>query len=239
MAHEQALPSVAGLTPTELQAYCRQARPDNAHEQFCLELFRRAIVDKNEACWAAIYQQYHKLVYGWTIQFARHQERIGQSSIEEMVLDAFTSFWRSYTADKLANADRLASTLKYLKSCPATAVLQARRKAESAVVQTEWDEAVVDHQIMAGQAPPGPESTLLQQMQTEQLWAIVERCCADEHDRLLARLNLVANLKPRLILERHPELFSDVAEIYARIRNLKNRLERDAQMRELWGEIIV
>ncbi len=35
---------------------------------------------------------------------------------------------------------------------------------------------------------------------------------ANEKDRILVRLSLMANLKPRVILAQHPELFIDVTE---------------------------
>ncbi|MDQ3248502.1 MAG: hypothetical protein M3Q45_04765 [Chloroflexota bacterium] len=236
MAYEQTLSTLTQLTPAELQSGCAQSRPDNAHEPFCFELFRRAIFERSEVCWAAVYAQYQKLVYGWTLQFARHKDGVGNTTVEELVSDAFTAFWRAYTPVKLDQAERLNSVLSYLKSCAATAVLQARRKAEKEVQHADWDELVVDRQTAGSQTATRPEVALLQQTGADQLWTIVERCCLDEHDRLLARLNLVTNLKPRAILEQHPALFADIAEIYTRLRNLKNRLARDAQMRELWGE---
>ena len=236
MAYEQTSPMPAKFTPEQLAENCRQSRPDNSHEPFCFELFRRAIVEKSEQCWSAVYQQYKKLVYGWIIQFAKSSEQIGAISSEEMVLDAFTAFWRAYTPEKLKNADRLASVLAYLKSCAATSVLQARRKAESIALETAWNDGVVESEMMTAQAQAGAESTVLQQISTDRLWDIVEHCCHNEKDRIIARLSLVANLKPRVILEHHPELFTDVAEIYMLGRNLKQRLSRDEALRDLWGE---
>jgi hypothetical protein len=64
----------------------------------------------------------------------------------------------------------------------------------------------------------------------------VDHCCQHERDRILVRLSLVANLKPRVILAQHPELFIDVTEIYALSRNLKQRLRRDEALRQLWRE---
>ncbi|CAN5778996.1 sigma-70 family RNA polymerase sigma factor [soil metagenome] len=238
MSYEQALLPFAKFTSGQLLEGCQQSRPDNSHEPFCFELFRRAIVEKSEQCWAALYQQYKNLVYSWIIQFAKTTNQIGDISSEEMVLDAFTAFWRAFTTEKLNNADRLASILAYLKSCAVTSVLQARRKAENIRVEMAWDEELVEHKTVAIQAKTGAEFTVLHQLSADRLWSIVDHCCHDEKDRIVARLSLVANLKPRLILEHHPELFTDVAEIYALSRNLKNRLGRDETLRSLWGEFI-
>ena len=236
MTYKQPLSALAQLTPSELQAGCQQSRPDNAHEPFCFELFRRAIVEKSETCWSAIYQQYKNLVYRWIIQFAKTDTLVGGVSIEEMVLDAFTAFWRAFTPDKLQNAGYLASILAYLKSCAATAVLQAQRKLDSFALETEWDEVLVESQKGAIQPTMRADELLLKQMYAERLWTVVERCCKDDKERVIARLCLVANLKPRQILEHYPTLFADIAEIYMLNRNLKNRLGRDKQLLELWGE---
>jgi hypothetical protein len=83
-----------------------------------------------------------------------------------------------------------------------------------------------------------PEEQYLATMWQEKLWQVVNRCCYDERERVLARLSFVSDLKPSEILDRHPDLFADVAEIYTLRRNLKNRLWRDKDLQELWGESI-
>lgn len=225
------------LSASELLERCQQSRPDNTHEPFCLELFRRAIVDKSEACWAAIYQQYQRLVYRWLLDFTRGNEQSAESTFEELMLDAFTAFWRAYTADKLQNADGLGSILAYLKSCAATAVLQARRKAKNSALHIAWDQQQEQRAPAMTQILAGFEQSVLNALSAEQVWAVVDACCADENERIIARLSFVADLKPRSILERHPERFSDVEEIYTTRRNLKNRLWRDERLRELWGGV--
>lgn len=223
------------LSAQELLEGCQQSRPDNTHEPFCFELFRRAIVEKNEACWSAIYQQYQRLIYRWLLDFTPNSEPIGEKSFEELMLDAFTAFWRAYTADKLRQADGLGSILAYLKSCAATAVLQARRKAKTVVAHLVWEQQEQGAST-ASQARSGFEQKIFAALSAEQVWTVVDACCLDENERIIARLSFVADLKPRSILERHPERFTNVEEIYTTRRNLKNRLWRDERLRELWGE---
>ncbi|MFN8490477.1 MAG: hypothetical protein U0350_23005 [Caldilineaceae bacterium] len=235
MTSTQTAIPMQGLTPTQLAEQCGQSRPDNAHEPFCFELFRRAISEKSEECWGALYRQYQKLVYRWVVEYAKTNQAVGDTPLEELVADAFTSFWRAFTPVKLQNANRLNSVLSYLKSCAVTAVLQARRRTTYTVAQVSWDT-----QEEAMHSPPGrtgnPEPTVLQKTEAAHLWAIVNRCCNDERERIIARLSFVADLKPQAILEKHPDLFTDVADIYTTRRNLKNRLWRDEQLRTLWGE---
>lgn len=234
MAYKQTHSALNQWTPLQLLAHCRDSRPDNAHEPFCFELFRRAIAEKSEQCWAVIYQQYQKLVYRWVLDFAKSSDPIDDLSIEDLVMDAFTAFWRAYTIEKLNNAGGLGSILSYLKSCVATTVLQARRKAGKTLLKTEWDESVIDTQPATTNAADW-EQMSFKQVSVNQLWTIVDSCCHDEKERVIARLSFVADLKPNNILEHYPDLFADVAEIYTVRRNLKNRLKRNAQLRA-WQE---
>jgi hypothetical protein len=236
MVDEQTLSGVGGLTRRQPRADWQQGRLDHAHEAFGFELFRRAIVENNEQGWSALYHHYEKLVYRWTLQFAKTTDRIGDVTIEEMVLEAFIAFWRAFTPDKLQQADRLASLLAYLKLCAATSVLQARRKARQRAVEITWDEVENKRKTAAMEGWSGTEAAVLHHISAAQLWMRVEHCCQHEKDRILVRLSLMANLKPRVILAQHPELFTDVTEIYALSRNLKNRLGRDEALRQLCRE---
>lgn len=225
------------LLPEELLAGCQRTQEDNSHESFCFELFRRAIVTKSEACWSLIYRQYQRLVYRWVIDCANGQDRIGDVLIDDMVLNAFTSFWRAFTTEKLAKAPALSSILSYLKSCASTAVLQAKRQLESEVTksdrdESEWAEYLADADA-DGETAADPAIATLSHMSANELWAIVDSCCLDERERMLARLSFVSNLKPRAIIELMPDHFDTETEIYSVRRNLKNRLARNEQLQIL------
>lgn len=225
-------PTVITLQPNELAIGCQQKKSDNSHERFCFELFRRSIVERDQLCWSEIYQQYQKLVIRWTAEHVSPLRQIGNATVEEMVLDAFTSFWRAYSEEKLAKANGVGSVLMYLKSCVATSVAQARRKAERTVAQAEWDQYVVDSTTASTKSGSRTDEDVLQQIESEQIWQIVNACCHDEKDQIIARLGLVSNLKPRSIMEIHPELFTSVEEIYELRRNLKNRLRRSEELKQ-------
>jgi hypothetical protein len=156
-----------------------------------------------------------------------------------MVLDAFTAFWRAFRPEQLQKASGLGSVLSYLKSCVATTVLQVKRKLENKQIMATWEEIDVDSRLAAAGHLPTVEQAAVQNMDAERLWSAVDSCCLDEKDRIIARLSLVADLKPRSILEHYPHLFSDVTEIYTIRRNLKNRLERNETLRAWWGEEVI
>lgn len=224
--------TIGALRPDELAAGCQQRKADNSHERFCFELFRRSITERDQQCWSEIYQQYQKLVIRWTAEHVSPLRQIGDATVEEMVLDAFTSFWRAYTVDKLAQAKGVGSVLMYLKSCVATSVAQARRKAERSVAQADWDQYVVDSTTASSKNTSRTDEKVLQQMESNQIWQMVEACCHDDKDLIIARLGLVSNLKPSAIIGLHPDLFASVEEIYELRRNLKNRLRRSEDLKQ-------
>jgi RNA polymerase sigma factor (sigma-70 family) len=227
------------MTPGELAAGCRQVKTDAAHEPYCFELFRRAILQKSEHCWSALYAQYSKLVVHWVSQCTKQNAPLLETPTEDLVADAFTAFWRAFTAEKLGQAERLAQVLSYLRACTATAVLQAKRREDRRIKQATWDQDTLDAMPDPQPTNSRPEQLLMTTLWQEKLWQIVNRCCHDERERVLARLSFISDLKPSEILEHHPDLFVDVAEIYTMRRNLKNRLWRDKELQELWGEPIL
>ena len=222
-------------SPEFLAAGCSQKQADNRHEPFCFELFRRAIGYRDEHCWSILYTEYYRLVGQWAAQFVRRSAPLLETPPEELIADAFTSFWRAYTAEKLQNAEGLPAVLSYLKSCVTTAVLQAKRKQDRRIKSVDWEQEIHGDGLSTDQDANRPETQMIAQMTRDTLWQLVKETCTDEKEEILARLSFVADLTPSAILERHPELFIDVKEIYTLRRNLKNRLARNKGLQALWG----
>jgi hypothetical protein len=234
-----AMPSMLyrNLSISTLTSECADVRTDRSHENFCLELFRRAIAEHSPECWSAIYAQYRKLVIHWILECLRSGRELEQSTLDELVLGAFTAFWQGFTSEKLQRAEGLASVLKYLKSCAFTAVLQFRRRA--ATRQERSLEPLADDETAGGsvlRSPSNVEREILHAQQAHHLWEIVDHHCADDRERLLARLSFVADLTPSRIMALHPGIFGSAEEIYALRRNLRNRLMQNPQLRRMQQE---
>jgi DNA-directed RNA polymerase specialized sigma24 family protein len=210
------------ISPSQLAARCQNIQPDDSHEPFCFELFRRAIAEGSSLCWRYLHNQYYSLARYWVSRRAPPDP----DTIDDLTQDALGAFWRSYTPDKLARARGLGDVLAYLKSCAASAVAQARRKAKRNVVEAEWDERVVESCVSTRSA----EALALRQMTSQHLWAIVEARCNDERERIVACLAFQFDLKPGDIVERLPDLFPNVSVVYRVKRNLLARLRRDATL---------
>lgn len=148
-------------SPSQLAARCQNTQQDGSHEPFCFELFHRAIVEDCSLCWHYLHNQYYSLVRYWVSL----RTSPDPNTIDDLTQDAFTAFWRFYTPDKLARANRLGDVLSYLKSCTASVVAQARRRVDRMVLEADWDEQVVDACVSVHSA----EASALQHVAAEHL----------------------------------------------------------------------
>ena len=216
------------LSPAELRQFCsKRVERQNLHESYCYELFRRAIVQKDQHCWAEVIEQYRYLVYGWLRPFMPTGQ-IGETTVEEMSYRVFTKFWQFYGQSHLQEAHGLASILDYLKSCVRTCVLEeerayqrhARHLLETQAEQHETGRHVADE--------------ALRNLHRDQLWKLIRESCKDEQEQLIAWLTFQSGLTPREILALHPQQFNGVEEVHTMKRNLLDRLRRNKELRAAW-----
>ena len=220
------------LSIAQLAEKCGDRQPDNSHESYCFEIFVRAILDQNNEAWSAVYAQYYRLVFKWANDTAKSQNGIGDSTLDDLVNDGFSAFWKAFNKEQLERAKNIAYILAYLKACIVSSVGQARRRAERALITTEWE--TISH-AYKDRDKPNMTETVLETISQEVIWKEIEEGCQDEKDMLIARLGIAANLKPKKILELYPHEFANVREVYDRRRNLRDRLQRNPQIQTLLG----
>ena len=63
-----------------------------SNDRYCLELFRRAIVRRDDDAWVCIYQQYAPLVLTWVNQHQSAVPLLGQDGSAPLVNAAFAKF---------------------------------------------------------------------------------------------------------------------------------------------------
>lgn len=230
-----ALPAnlLSKISITKLSEKCRDAKKDRANEPYCFELFRRAILDNDHSAWGAVYAQYNRLVYGWVVKAVGSSSGINIYATEDFVIDTFSKFWNAFNAEQLDLAENsLSHILAYLKRCAITRVGEARRRQVKRALDTQWENvSYINHQS---------ENTdtvyqVLEKIGEEAIWEEIEQACTDELDMIVARLGIACDLKPKRILDLHPNSFSNAREIYDRRRNLRDRLKRSSRLQNLLG----
>jgi len=211
---------VSSLSVLQLSSRCQNRQTDGSHEPFCLELFRRAITENCSLSWYCLYTHYYSLVRYWVRQYIGTTDT--PDLLDDLVQETFARFHQSYTREKLACAKGLGDVLSYLKSCAASAAMQENRRAKRDSLVIDWDEETLDQHALSD----SPETSVLREIDNHCIWAVVESCCHNEQDRMIVELVFITGLKPKQIVEQHPDLFSDVSEIYRIKRNLVDRIRR-------------
>lgn len=215
---------------SSLAHLCRQAtdryfQQEAYDDSYCLELFRRAIQEKDEAAWVVVLDQYSSLVRSWV---QRHYSFPAADEEPDFFVNrAFDNLWSAFSRnpDKLQKFRNLKSLLQYLKLCTHTAVQSyvERKMPPRSITQSEQPldtvaERVdsinsVDDNIVAGI-----------------VWKYVVESLKTEQERVIAREFLLHDIKPQEIFARHKDLFADVSQVRRVKGNLMTRLRRNTQL---------
>jgi len=214
---------IESLTVFELSERCAQEtarflRRESYAERFCLELWRRAVQQRDNGAWAAVYRQYEGLVRRWL--GAPPEEE------DEDVAEAFARFWHAVDADKFAHFSSLAGALQYLKMCAQTVRLQrartaGRRPGSDSLDAAERDVADPDDGIDAAGA----------HLDAAALWGRVREVLRDERERNVIYLSYAIGLTPRDICARYSAQFPDVSEVYRVKGQALGRLRRSVKFK--------
>ncbi len=218
-------------TVAALSAKCRQQEKDKRSggllpwEDACLKLFQRAVQEKCQEAWKAIYVQYNGQMRRWA-RSAHSPEDVIQRAIEKF-------FQRMEEhPETFAHLGSLAQVLGYLKMCVRSVLVDQHREAERAQREMElWRTSVPSRS-------PSSESQVLNPLVRQQCAAHIYASLKDDEERLVIQLNFDLGLKPSEIVARHPERFPTVRDVY-RIRDrVVHRLAHDPFLRSLWADYL-
>jgi hypothetical protein len=201
-----------------------------SNDRYCLELFRRAIVARDDAAWASIYQQYAPLVLTWITQHQSATPLLGQDGSAPLVNAAFAKFSQALTPAKMANFDSLAAVLKYLKMCVHSVVADEVRARQS----RQYEEALdaIEHEP----ASTDPADDVISAISAQGLWQIIFEELNGEDERLLIYLAYVQGMKPSEICSQHRQFFPTVDDVYRIKRNVLERLRRNRRLQSLFKQ---
>jgi DNA-directed RNA polymerase specialized sigma24 family protein len=191
-------------------------------------LFGRAGQGCDETAWAAIVNQYRRLLIAWAV---RCPATATSGETPEAIADqALTRAWLAIAPKGFATFPNLAAFLAYLRVCVTHTAIDATRARVAQARTTQW---------LTIHDESNPEQTLLEQLDRTELWRLVNSLITTEQERVALVERYVLDLPPRIILARHSALFSDVTAIYSVVRNLCCRLERHRELRQLWEAYVV
>jgi DNA-directed RNA polymerase specialized sigma24 family protein len=210
---------------TESERFYRGQQHDT---RYSYELFRRSLVEGDQAAWEQLYQHYSGLVEGW-IRRSGAFVSSGESS-EYFVVGAFTKFWRAISPERFASFPTLASLLQYLQLCATSVVIDSVR-AQS------WSEVVPEEAITPNHDPQtSPDEEAVSRVDREEFWQFIDGQLHNEIERVVVYCSFVLGLTPRAIYAKRSELFSSVNDVYNVKRNVLGRLSRNTQLRQFMSE---
>lgn len=195
-------------------------------EEAGYELFRRAIVERDEQAWAAIYTHYRQLMISWARYAGARAPVVGQ--YEDIADRALARAWSALPPEQFAQFPSLATLLGYLRACVCAAAIDVAR-AEATRERA--------YQKLELPSVTTPEELVLGAQSRDELWRLINKLVSNEHERIILIESFVLGLPPRAILERHQDRFEDVPAIYGVKRNLLNRLERSRDLRQIYQDL--
>jgi DNA-directed RNA polymerase specialized sigma24 family protein len=214
------LPALVRRCATESDHFYHN-RPYDA--RFARELFRRALVERDEIAWEHVYTHYSPLVESWV---RRSGAFIGSGeSSEFFVSAAFTKFWRAVSPERFATFPTLAALLAYLQLCTGSVVIDSVR-AQS------WAEMVSDDALTADQTPrAAADDQAIERVSRAEFWRYIDTQLNCDAERAVVLGSFVLGMKPGEICEQRPDLFANVGDVYNIKRNVLSRLSRNPELR--------
>lgn len=201
----------------------RRGQPSDP--RYAYELFRRALVERNDDAWALLYDLYRSLVEHWVRKNTAF-DASGEPS-DALVGEAFARFWQALPPERFTQFPSPAALLHYLQLCTGCVVIDSARAA-ARLVSIELA-PVEDTQQRA------LDEEVIGQMRRQELWHLVDRRLNGEAERVVIVDSFVYGLKPAAIYARRPDLFASIKEVYLVKRNVIERLGRDQGLRALLG----
>lgn len=198
--------------------------------RFCFELFRRAILQRNDLAWECVYAQYRSLVVRW---LERHPALPMSGEEAQFFLNrAFEKMWRGLTPEKFAMFEDLKSILRYLQMCAHSVVIDFLRRKEQKVLLDSVDEA---EQMLVSEET-AVEDQITNELEKQKLWGWLEEQFNDEKERLAIYGIFVLGLKPAEVVGEYGRVFQNVKEVYRAKENVVARLRRSQEFKQIWGD---
>ncbi len=193
--------------------------------RFCYELFRRACqAEEPERAWEILYRIYGRMVIRWVRRHPAFESSDEQA--EYFQNRAFEKLWRALSGDRFVRFSDLKSILRYLQICVHSAVIDHHRKLrldEFAVDPMEFPESQSDTEL-------NPEQQALRAESRVEIWQAIQDRVSNPAELAVVFDNYALGLKSSEKLERHPELFDSVEDVYRAKQNLMARLRRDEEL---------
>ncbi len=188
------------------------------------QTFERAILAHDDAAWGEINARYRPLMICWA---SRYRASVAIDEFNEDIADqALARAWSALVAQRFEAFPSLAALLAYLRQCVRSTVMDCARAQHSRARLL---------QTIESEMPINPEEVVVDTNEYAELWSSISALAKSPAEQVVLVESFVYDLPPRAIAQRHPQLFSSVAAVYASKRNLLERLQRNEELRERYA----
>jgi hypothetical protein len=220
------LTELTGLTLSGLGHRCRREsdrffRGEGSDPSFCLELFRLALVERNEDAWELVFETYRPLVLSWVRKHPAFPN-CGEED-QYFVNRAFERMWTNLPAERYDRTARLPALLDYLKLCVHSAIIDHTRRQGPISVSEEV-------LTVTGDPHPGPEANVEDRIAGRELWEMIKKKANDEMELCFLFAYFTLDLKPRQIAAEYPQFFAGIQDVYRTRERIFDRLRRDPDL---------
>lgn len=217
------IPTLAGYCVQQSERFYRGHANDS---RYAHEMFRRALVERNEWAWQHLYAMYSPLVERWVRRNSAFTSS-GEAS-EYFVSAAFTRLWKAIGAERFDSFPSLASLLHYLQMCANCVVIDSVRTQS-------WAEMLPETLLAEQMLVSSPDEEAMDRVSREDFWNCVNAQLNNDAERVVVYCSFILGMKPSEIVSRYAGQFADVKEVYSVKRNVLDRLSRNQELRVMLG----
>lgn len=206
---------IASLTDCCAEEMARQRRKETFDDQYCLEIFRRAILQRVDQAWGALQQRFGETVRVWLRNHQSCDLALQRDSEENYIALTFSRFWYA-VRDQHLEFPTIYAALSYLHATLNGVIIDALRTQRRAREVPLPDTDSPDEPV----SPEGPDDDHV-------MWQGLQGLIVDAREQRILYLLYYCGLKPREVIARCPQEFSDVKEVYRLNHNILDRLRRN------------
>lgn len=185
-------------------------------DQYGVELFRRALMQRDPLAWEVVQQHFSKTVLRWMHNHPLRKVACSFDSEENYVAQAFARFWQATVGNQEIRFRTLGAALQYLRASLNGSILDTLRTYSRP-------------QEVSLPGPDEPGEPLAQEVSdSHEMWEVIQGLLPNERERRVAYLLFHCHLKPREIVHFCSQEFSEVQEVYRLRRSIFERLLRNA-----------
>jgi hypothetical protein len=206
--------SLVALTECSMREMGRYRRKESSDDRYCLEILRRAVMQRDNDAWVVLQRQFSDNVRLWLGGHSHRDLALRYEGDQTYIDDTFRRFWQA-VSDQSLSFSTIASALSYLKLCLHCAIMDTLRAFARVNVERMPDYGHPD------------EPQFEDHYHENELWETIKSILPGEREQRVAYLHFHCNLKPREIIRYCPGEFQNEEEIYRLKRNIMERILRN------------